>query len=179
MVSANTQYLAETIFIAHAIGQIHGRHSFESNIVKYPPCSLADLLRSQSGGTAIPLMGDRFALAYYLGSAFGLFQSTGWLHKGFQSKSILFFIGEVPDGVLSVLDPFITGFQHARPDNESSLSHGPLEDKANEYYYHLDAHQGFTKARDLYRLLYEIARWNLVPDTFRPEKMKQLVSRAA
>ncbi|CAG9983849.1 unnamed protein product [Clonostachys byssicola] len=156
--------------------------SFESNIAKYPPCSLADLLRTQSGGMAIPLLGDRFALAYYLASAFGLFQSTGWLHKGFQSKSILLFRGEGPDAVLSVLDPFITGFQHSRPDNENSLSHGPLEDKATEYYYHPDAHQGFTKTRDLYSLgvvLYEIARWNLVPDTVRPEKRKRLVNRAA
>ncbi|KAJ5173835.1 uncharacterized protein N7500_001766 [Penicillium coprophilum] len=97
------------------------------------------------------------------------------------SENILFF--QQANGLgISMLEPFITGFQYSRPQDAVSLSRGPFEDTALNQYYHPDAHLGFSKLRDIYSLgviLCEIGRWALVADTVTERRKKKLTSRKA
>ncbi|KAJ5827332.1 protein kinase [Penicillium robsamsonii] len=153
---------------------------YESNFERYPPQSLKTLIQSGKS-TDIPLLGDRFRLAYRLANAFSLFHAAGWLHKGMHSGNILFLQRANGTGI-TVVQPFITGFQYSRPHEAASLSRSPLDDSALDRYYHPDAHRGFTKQRDLYGLgvvLCEIGRWALVSDTVTERRRKKLTSREA
>jgi hypothetical protein len=137
--------------------------SYESDLRSYPPRSLKTLIK-EGKSIAIPLLGDRFRLAYQLANAFKfLHQANG--------------IG------ITISNPFITGFQYSRPQGTTSLSRGGLlEDTTLDHYYHPDAHLGFTKTRDLYSLgvvLCEIGRWALVADTVTERRRKQMTSRQA
>lgn len=136
---------------------------FDGNLRDRPPTMLSTLIRV---GTSIPSLGDRFQLAYTLAIAFSRFHAAGWLHKGLHSGSIVF-LRRTNDSGISVLEPFVTGFQYSRPQNAASLPQGPLEDAALQHYYHPDVLQrrGFSKKRDLYGLgvvLCEVGRWSLV-----------------
>lgn len=153
---------------------------YESDLRQYPPRSLKTLIKSGKSA-AIPLLGDRFRLAYRLANAFSRFHAAGWLHKGMHSDNIIFLHQANGQGI-TVSEPFITGFQYSRPQGVVSLSRGPLEDATLDHYYHPDAHLGFTKQRDLYSLgvvLCEIGRWALVADTVTDRRKKQLTSRQA
>ena len=156
------------------------RLCYQCDLKLYPPRSLKALIQEGKSAT-IPLLGDRFRLAYQLANAFSLFHAAGWLHKGMHSDNIIFL--HQADGLgVTVLEPYITGFQYSRPHGTASLSHGPLEDSTLDHYYHPDAHLGFTKMRDLYSLgvvLCEIGRWALVADTVTERRRKQITSRRA
>ncbi|KAK2615954.1 hypothetical protein N8I77_002675 [Diaporthe amygdali] len=141
-----------------------GQRAYESNLKKFPPKSLRELIIARQSSSDIPNLGDRFNLALVLAIAFSHFHAAGWLHKGLHSGNILY-DDSVAGPSLSINEPFISGFQFSRPQQEASLSKGPLEDTKLEQYYHPEAHRGFTKQRDLYSLgvvLVEIGRWALV-----------------
>ncbi|KAF3059576.1 hypothetical protein GL218_04342 [Daldinia childiae] len=143
------------------------RHSYDEDLNSYPPITLRELIKNQNKGS-IPLLEDRFQLAYTLACAFSRFHVAGWLHKGFHTGSIVFFQNKGGKGMVDVTEPFITGFQYSRPQEESSLSQSPLQNKTLEHYYHPDADRGFTKRLDLYSLgvvLCEIGCWSLVPSS--------------
>ncbi|KAB8272147.1 prion-inhibition and propagation-domain-containing protein [Aspergillus minisclerotigenes] len=153
---------------------------YEANLQLHPPTSLNTLIK-EGKSAQIPLLGDRFRLAYRLVHAFSLFHAAGWLHKGIHSGNIIFLQPANSVGI-TVLQPFITGFQYSRPQDAVSLSRGPLEDSALDQYYHPDAHLGFSKRRDLYGLgvvLCEVGRWALVADTVPDRMRKKLISREA
>ncbi|KAI4860905.1 prion-inhibition and propagation-domain-containing protein [Hypoxylon rubiginosum] len=136
---------------------------YEKDIYTHPPIRLSDLIRSQQ--TQIPLLGDRFQLAYVLACAFSCFHAAKWLHKGFHSGSIFFF--QRSGGRIDITEPFISGFQYSRPQGQSSLAYSPLKKSGIQYYYHPDAERSFTKRKDLYSLgvvLCEIGRWVLLSD---------------
>jgi hypothetical protein len=153
---------------------------YEANLQLHPPRSLKSLIQGDKSAT-IPHLGDRFRLAYRLANAFSLFHAAGWLHKGMRCGNIHFL--ERTNGLgITVLEPFITGFQCSRPQDGISLSRGPLEDSALDHYYHPDAHLGFSKQRDLYSLgvvLCEIGRWALIADSVSERRRKRLTSRKA
>ncbi|KAI0141794.1 prion-inhibition and propagation-domain-containing protein [Xylariaceae sp. FL1272] len=140
---------------------------YEGNFRDYPPSSLSELIRDYPK-TPIPVLGDRFALAFTLATAFSRFHCAGWLHKGFHSGNIMFLSRDTNTGnIISITDPFITGFQYSRPTTAHSLSRGPLENRELEHYYHPSADSGFSRRTDLYSLgvvLCEIGRWELVSD---------------
>ncbi|GAP87499.1 putative HET-s domain [Rosellinia necatrix] len=166
--------------------------SYDGNFRDHPPRTLSDLIRDAKS-FPVPLLGDRFALAVALATAFGNFHSAGWLHKGFHSGSIAFLAhapttttrGEGEEGVtaaIRITDPFVTGFQYARPAGAHSLSRGPLEDGALEHYYHPAADKGFSRRLDLYSLgvvLCEVGRWGLVAATVSEGTRRRMVDRAA
>ncbi|KAI8959953.1 hypothetical protein F5Y11DRAFT_358821 [Daldinia sp. FL1419] len=116
--------------------------SYERDLCTYPPIRLSDLIRNQE--IQIPLLGDRFQLAYALARAFSRFHAAGWLHKGFHTGNILFF--QKRGGRVDITEPFIAGFQYSRPQGDISLAYSPLR-KEVEHYYHPNAHIGFTKGR--------------------------------
>ncbi|KAI1211926.1 prion-inhibition and propagation-domain-containing protein [Annulohypoxylon truncatum] len=136
---------------------------YDGDLLSHPPISLSDRIKQKG---PIPLLGERFQLAYTLACAFSRFHAAGWLHKGFHSGSIIFFHKRGGQGV-DVTEPFVTGFQYSRPQGASSLSFSPLDNKGLGYYYHPDAHKGSTRRLDLYSLgvvLYELGRWGLLAD---------------
>ncbi|KAI1100400.1 prion-inhibition and propagation-domain-containing protein [Jackrogersella minutella] len=146
--------------------------NYEKDIYRYPPIRLNELIRNQKA--QVPLLGDRFQLAYVLACAFSCFHAAKWLHKGFHTGSIFFF--QKIGGRIDVTEPFITGFQYSRPQRETSLAYTPLQDPGVEHYYHPDAHHGFDKRRDLYSLgvvLCEIGRWGLLTDLKKTPKGRE------
>ncbi|GFF48891.1 protein kinase [Aspergillus lentulus] len=92
---------------------------YESNLQLYPPRSLKALIK-EGKSARIPLLGDRFRLAYRLANAFSLFHAAGWLDKGMHSDNIMFLHQANGLGV-TVSEPFITGFQYSRPQGVVSL----------------------------------------------------------
>ncbi|KAI8635568.1 prion-inhibition and propagation-domain-containing protein [Xylariaceae sp. FL1651] len=156
--------------------------SYEGNFRDYPPRSLSELIRD-TGSTSVPLLGDRFALAFTLATSFSHFHSAGWLHKGFHSGNIVFLAQSAgTETTIKVTDPFITGFQYSRPATAHSLSGGPLENSELEHYYHPSADKGFSRRIDLYSLgvvLCEIGRWGLVGDTVSERTRRKMIDRSA
>lgn len=159
---------------------------YESNFHDHPPRTLRDLIRDQKS-TPIPVLGDRFSLAFALATAFSHFHSSKWLHKGFHSGNIVFIAHTSKSNssdttFIDVKDPFITGFQYSRPEAAHSLSRGPLENRELEYYYHPSADKGFSRRIDLYSLgvvLCEIGRWGLVADTVSERRRQKMVDRGS
>lgn len=160
--------------------------TYEGNFRDHPPRTLRNLIQNQRS-TPIPVLGDRFSLAFALATAFSHFHSSRWLHKGFHSGNIVFVAHTTNNDnadaiILDVKDPLITGFQYSRPEGAHSLSRGPLEDRELEYYYHPSADNGFSRRIDLYSfgvVLCEIGRWGLVGDTVSERKRRKLVDRGS
>lgn len=122
------------------------------------PSTLLDMISSEKA--EMPLLNQRFALAYSLASAMSMIHAIGWLHKAFRSDNILFFS---QNGTSCITSPYITGFEYARPETQASLELRPPEQPDLNIYYHPDVPlKGFNRTRDIYSLgivLFEIARW--------------------
>lgn len=162
--------------------QSHTPHPYDSNLRDQPPETLHMLItRQREIRFPIPPLGDRFQLAFTLASAFSCFHAAGWLHKGLHSGNIVF-LQPADERAISVTEPFITGFEYSRPQGEISQTRSPLENKHLQHYYHPNAHEGFTKQRDLYGLgvvLYEIGCWDLVVEQVSDRTRETLTNRAA
>ncbi|KAL7928166.1 prion-inhibition and propagation domain-containing protein [Trichoderma chlorosporum] len=153
---------------------------YDGDLECHPPKTLADLIQAEKSAP-IPLLGDRFQLALELVTTFNCFHAAGWLHKGINPHSILFFQRTEKQGV-NITKPFITGFQFSRPQDGASLSQGPLEDSKYDQYYHPDARSGFTKSLDLYGLgvvLCEIGQWKLMANRVVRQRKAVLANRSA
>jgi hypothetical protein len=64
--------------------------------------------------------------------------ATGWLHKGYESRSVIFFLDNMTDGTnetgecqdmetssalpVDIRQPKIVGFEYSRPSNNAELS---------------------------------------------------------
>jgi serine/threonine protein kinase len=121
-----------------------------------------------------PLLGDKFKLAYTLASSMALLHASNWLHKSFRGDNILFFYQKQKPRPLypSILEPYITGFEYARPYQTASIGNRPTGNGALDYYYHPDVVNGFSKILDLYSLgvvLFEIAWWRPLSKKINPE----------
>lgn len=170
----------EARYGARRLGYVFGLPSQDCDvdIITHRPQVLRDLI-SKCPPSRIPLLGDRFRLAQALAVAFSRFHSAGWLHKGLHTSSIVFFQRKDTRNI-SLMDPFITGFQYSRPQGEASLSRGPLENDNLQYYYHPGSERHFTRKIDLYSLgvvLYEIGRWALVNETASDSRRSKLTDR--
>lgn len=124
---------------------------YEDNFRRFKPVSLREHIEATR--STPPLLGDRFRLAYALATSFSLFHASGWLHKAFRTDNIILFQrrNPVPNPV-SILEPYITGFQYSRPEQTDSIIYRPAGDPEIDYYYHSAAAKGFTKALDLYSI---------------------------
>jgi hypothetical protein len=156
-------------------GYIYRLPSSESEKLGY--YSLADRLdpngrdgKSKKRPAAVPLLGDRFKLAYRLAKAFNLLHPAMWLHKDFRSCNVIFFdkSGSQPDSeTINVDEMYIVGFQYSRLGiaGEDSIETQPQsEDISVSIYRHPDLNNGssYRKLYDLYSLgvvLFEIALW--------------------
>ena len=102
-------------------GYIYQLPSSESEKLGY--YSLADRLDPSDGNektkkpAKVPVLGDRFKLAYRLAKAFNLLHPAVWLHKDFRSCNVVFFDknGLQPNlETINVDDMYIVGFQYSR-----------------------------------------------------------------
>lgn len=125
--------------------------------VDVSPVSLRDVLR-----TPTPSVADRIALAHKISVCILYLHAVNWLHKSLRSDSVVFFPLSI-----SIMGPYLTGYEYARADRPGETTTGGDVDEWTELYVHPN-YQGFdTKALyrktfDIYSLgivLLEIALW--------------------
>jgi len=91
---------------------------------------------SQSGGAEFlslyeafkivrPSVGARMRLALSLAETVGLIHENGWLHKGVQSRHVLFFPSR-PGGRPNLEHPRLVGFDYARREGPRGYSEKPM-----------------------------------------------------
>jgi hypothetical protein len=103
---------------------------------------------------------------------------VGWVHQGISSHSIIFFRDNTAEsssrgGRPNYHEPFLHGFEFARPDSDPSMGRA-LDDIEFNVYRHPDrqgdARKGHLKKHDIYSLgvvLLEIGLWQNLVDMFR------------
>jgi Prion-inhibition and propagation len=140
-----------------------------------PPTSLYSLLRESAPRLDLdepkdfctfPL-GDRFALARTVCTAFLQLHSSGWVHKSPRSSNIVFFSDQAQANDLHL--PFILGFDYARPLGPSQMSDRPIPQHSNDIYRHPDYQflpvgsepQHDTLARK-YQIIYDVYSIGLI-----------------
>jgi hypothetical protein len=114
--------------------------------------TLTDLIEKMKSSR--PSLDERLKIAYTLAMAVHKWHSAGWLHQGIASPNIRFFT-----------QPFIQGFEFARPDSDPSLGR-PTRNPYFDVYRHParqgPAQEGHRKFHDYYALgvvLLEIGLW--------------------
>lgn len=113
--------------------------------------------------TEMPSLTDRITLMRLLAETVERLHAVDWLHKGLRSSNILFFTDR-STGAINLSDPYISGFEYARPAQRDDMTQRPSDDPGADIYRHpaTQAGLGFLKSFDLYSLgvvLLEIAYW--------------------
>jgi hypothetical protein len=97
--------------------------------------------------------------------------SVNWLHKGFRSNNILFFLPPITSGRQSYSSPIISGFEYSRVDLVDEYTELVPEHSENDIYRHPETlgsvHLRSKKSHDIYSLgiiLIEIAYWKRIQD---------------
>ncbi|KAG0129714.1 prion-inhibition and propagation-domain-containing protein [Tuber indicum] len=148
-------------------------------IQQYLPLSLYELLE-----TSTPSLGERFRLAEYLAKSLLLFHSSGWVHKSIRSSNIVFFHCAV-NNVPLYGNPYIVGFDYARPDNPNaqSVERSTGNNTENAIYRHPDLQRAnprrFTASDDIFGLglvLLEIGLWKRLR-AFGPGQGREFLDR--
>ncbi|KAF1992840.1 kinase-like protein [Amniculicola lignicola CBS 123094] len=122
------------------------------------------ILETSNSLKLYPALDDRFKLAHTLAQSVLDFHSVGWLHKRLSSANIAFFptTNKIQDDWFR--SPYIIGFSHSRPDEESAPSWGPDEQHADRYQHpeYLQRGHRYCAEYDYYSLgivLMEIGCW--------------------
>ncbi|KAL4999434.1 prion-inhibition and propagation-domain-containing protein [Aspergillus recurvatus] len=120
---------------------------------------------------ARPSLDERFELARNLATALHRLFASRWYHKNLNSKNILFFTQAV-DGRGSCIQPYLSGFDYARPDSPDEMTIKPEADEFCDRYRHPQCTHPdsrntipFRRQFDVYGLgilLMEIGRWETV-----------------
>ena len=129
------------------------------------PISLHHLIREDS----MPSLSDRIRLAHKTATCILYLHAVNWLHKALRSDNILLFSKE---NKIDLGNPFITGYEYARPDGDGERTTGVVPNKWLELYAHPIYQGGGTRGRyrksfDIYSLgiiLLEIAYWKSIED---------------
>jgi hypothetical protein len=126
-----------------------------------------------------PSLEDRYRLALIMAKCLSRIHTVGWLHKEFRSSNILFVQCGSSDNTQepepSIDNPYVCGFDHARPAQNVDLSHEYNMRDNNEWdlYRHPNCAGGKTlrgsykRSYDIYSLgvvLTEIGHWAIVND---------------
>lgn len=133
------------------------------------PVSLRQVI---SGGFRASLT-DRVSLAHKISTCILYLHTVDWLHKGLRSDTVMFLPEDRGTDRSAILQPYVTGFEYARPDREDETTTGGVE--VNDYmmlYVHPDyqaseAKGTYRKTFDIYSLgiiLLEIAYWQHIED---------------
>ncbi|RYP44050.1 hypothetical protein DL768_009458 [Monosporascus sp. mg162] len=147
-----------------------------------PPAGLLDLYHgssNESGNAAKPRhvrvpLGLRFQLAHSLAVALEGLHRVRWVHKGVESKNLVFFppaaneAGGPGVGVGGLDGPYLFGFEWARPEDAETDLTSDFSLKNNAYRHPNrwgKPNVKFTKAHDVYSLgvvLLELACWKSI-----------------
>ncbi|KAJ4355614.1 uncharacterized protein N0V89_003634 [Didymosphaeria variabile] len=111
---------------------------------------------------------DRLALAYSLASTVLAFHKATLVHKSISSNNIVF----LKSTEFSLRNPYLVGFNYARPNQPKAFTTGPPPNRNAQHYYHPDydsqnarSGQSFRITFDYYSLglvLIEIGLWDVV-----------------
>ena len=165
---------------------------FEKPTSHCTPVSLHQLISRE--GFKKPSFTDRAALAHKIATCILYLHAVSWLHKGLRSDNVLFFLQQ---GGTAMTQPYLTGYEYARPDKDGETTTGGDINEWWELYVHPN-YQGsaakgtYRKTFDIYSLgiiLLEICYWQKIEDIIGidPEKAtmdelrsvrSQLMSRA-
>ena len=116
-----------------------------------------------------PSLTDRISLSHKIATCVLYLHAVNWLHKGLRSDSVLFVSNT---DRTSLPEPYLTGFEYARPDKDGETSTSGEVDDWSELYVHPN-YQGssakgtYRKTFDIYSLgiiLLEISYWKRVED---------------
>ncbi|KAL2057789.1 hypothetical protein ABVK25_002173 [Lepraria finkii] len=137
---------------------------FEKSTPNTVPKSLHRLLTGPK-----PSLTDRISLAHRIATCVLYLHAVNWLHKALRSDSVLFFSNE---DRTTLPEPYLTGFEYARPDKNGETSTGGEVNDWWQLYVHPN-YQGssakgtYRKMFDIYSLgiiLLEISYWKRVED---------------
>ena len=133
-----------------------------------------------------PSLTDRISLAHKIATCVLYLHAVNWLHKGLRSDSVLFF-PPINTPATTLTQPYLTGFEYARPDKDGETTTGGEVDDWWELYVH-PSYQGssakgtYRKTFDIYSLgiiLLEISYWKRIeeivgidPDTATTQEMR-------
>ncbi|CAG9981791.1 unnamed protein product [Clonostachys byssicola] len=135
--------------------------------------SLNDVIVSAKGKRR-PSLNDRLRIAHILARAVQKWHIVGWVHQGISSHDIIFFRDKTTKKI-DYSEPFLHGFEFARPDSDPSIGVGrALDDIKFNIFRHPErqgtARKGHQKKHDLYSLgvvLLEIGLWQDARDIVR------------
>ena len=139
--------------------------------VSISPVSLYEVIQ-HTIAVGLPTLGERFSIALEIGSALQRWHLAGWVHRGISSRNIYFFR---PSDLmrLSYENPYLCGFQHARPYRV--VSQTPyVQDFSINVYNHPNVQEEPSEQHgiehDLYSygvLLCELGLWMVAEDIFK------------
>ena len=117
-----------------------------------------------------PTLGQRYSIARMIGNALLRWHTADWVHQGIASYNIYFF--KRSNGSIDYYNPYLCGFEYARPSGAPSTSRRVQEFELNVYRH--PNRQGapskyHTKRHDIYSygvLLLELGLWDLAEDCF-------------
>lgn len=120
-------------------------------------------------GLARPSLDDRLRIALKLAKAVFKWHSIRWLHQGINSHNVHFF-KDTRESKIDYSNPWLQGFEFARPDSDPSLGHR-LDDIKYNVFQHPErqgpARKGHKMKHDIYSLgvvLLEIGLWQTARD---------------
>ena len=120
-----------------------------------------------------PSLTDRISLAHKISTCILYLHAVNWLHKGLRSDIIIFLPTDPSANKPAIDQPYVTGFEYARPDRDGETTTSGVE--VNDYvmlfvhpdYQGSDAKGTYRKTFDIYSLgiiLLEIAYWKCIED---------------
>lgn len=153
--------------------------SLERNALE--PRTLASVLRDTRLPHEMPLLGDRFKLAYDLASSLLEFHKADWMHKSISSYNVAFFTASDSRADTWITTPYLIGFNHSRPNDHLAFTTGPPPYVKYKLYHHpnyttqyMRSGEKFQLQFDYYSLglvLLEIGLWQVLEDVSRKLKV--------
>ena len=137
--------------------------------------------------TPKPSLNRRVEIARAIAMSLLSLHSVNWLHKSLRSENILLACSHEAAATIltksatvdalgvNLTDPYISGFDYARPSSAGEQTECPTERTEKDLYRHPEAYDGslttgthFKKSFDIYSLglvLAEVAVWRTIADT--------------
>ena len=117
-------------------------------MVPLKPVTLWQVLDSSELRKDLPILGDRFKLAYLLAVSIAEFHKVGWLHKNLSSSNVIFFLPSGATVIDHATQPFVIGFNKSRLNDPLSYGSFLSSEGLNQKVYQ---HPGYLKNRSRYR----------------------------
>ncbi|KAI9808065.1 MAG: hypothetical protein M1827_007530 [Pycnora praestabilis] len=117
-----------------------------------------------------PSLTKRIALAQSIANSILYLHSVNWLHKGLRSHNIVFFYDENGNNEPDYVNPYLSGFDYARPARSEEMTEKPPENAEYDVYRHPSTHgdgprTDYKKSYDIYSLgviLIELVHWKRI-----------------